>query len=62
MRNVLHYTALFTCERASSTFFDTRDNSRQLKHYIYIYIYIYIYTYIYIYIYIYVCVCVCVCV
>ena len=28
LTHILHYTALFTCKQASSTFFDTRDNSR----------------------------------
>ena len=65
LTHVLHYTALFTCEQGSSTFFDTRDNSRIIISSIIIIIYIYIYIiyidniyinniYIYIYIYIYI--------
>ena len=62
LTHVLHYTALFTCEQGSSTFFDIRDNSRIISSIIII-IYIYIiyidniyinsiYIYINIYIYI----------
>ena len=35
LTHVSHYAALFTCERASSTVFGTRDNSRII---VYIYI------------------------
>ena len=42
LTHVLHYTALFTCEQGSSTFFDTRDNSRIIISSIIIIIYIYI--------------------
>ena len=47
LTHAMHCTALFTCERALSTVFGTRDNSRII---IYIYIYIYYIFYIYIYI------------
>ena len=36
LTHVSHYTALFTCEQASSTIFGTRDNSR-ITIYIHIY-------------------------